>query len=111
MDLGKIQRSYLYRTGGMMLAYSVVMMATAILVGFLASRIGIRFPLRLPPPARPRQYLPRACRRIPSWRTGSESVCVLAIIALLVVQAYCDLALPQYTADIVDIGIGQKGIT
>lgn len=35
---------------------------------------------------------------------------VLAIIALLVVQAYCDLALPQYTADIVDIGIGQKGI-
>ena len=28
---------------------------------------------------------------------------VLAIIALLVVQAYCDLALPQYTADIVDI--------
>ena len=35
---------------------------------------------------------------------------VLAIIALLVVQAYCDLALPQYTADIVDVGIGQKGI-
>ncbi len=35
---------------------------------------------------------------------------VLAIIVLLVVQAYCDLALPQYTADIVDIGIGQKGI-
>lgn len=35
---------------------------------------------------------------------------VLAIIALLIVQAYCDLALPQYTADIVDVGIGQKGI-
>lgn len=35
---------------------------------------------------------------------------VLAIIALLVVQAYCDLALPQYTADIVDVGIGQSGI-
>ena len=35
---------------------------------------------------------------------------VLAIVVLLVVQAYCDLALPQYTADIVDVGIGQKGI-
>lgn len=35
---------------------------------------------------------------------------VLAIIVLLVIQAYCDLALPQYTADIVDVGIGQKGI-
>lgn len=35
---------------------------------------------------------------------------VLAIIALLITQAYCDLALPQYTADIVDVGIGQKGI-
>ena len=34
----------------------------------------------------------------------------LAILALLVVQALCDLALPQYTADIVDIGIGQQGI-
>lgn len=41
----------------------------------------------------------------------SESkIAVIAIIALLVVQAYCDLALPQYTADIVDIGIGQSGI-
>ena len=33
-----------------------------------------------------------------------------AIIALLILQAYCDLALPQFTADIVDIGIGQSGI-
>ena len=32
---------------------------------------------------------------------------VAAILALLIVQALCDLALPQYTADIVDIGIGQ----
>lgn len=32
---------------------------------------------------------------------------VLAIIVLLVVQAYCDLALPQYTSDIVDVGIQQ----
>ncbi|MEG1857522.1 MAG: ABC transporter ATP-binding protein, partial [Pseudoflavonifractor sp.] len=35
---------------------------------------------------------------------------VLAIVALLVVQAYCDLSLPTYTADIVDIGIAQGGI-
>ena len=35
---------------------------------------------------------------------------VLAIIALLIAQAYCDLQLPQYTSDIVDIGIGQGGI-
>lgn len=35
---------------------------------------------------------------------------VLAIIILLVVQAYCDLALPQYTSDIVDVGIQQGGI-
>lgn len=41
----------------------------------------------------------------------SESkAAVAAIIALLFLQAYCDLALPQYTADIVDIGIGQGGI-
>ncbi len=41
----------------------------------------------------------------------SESkISVIAIIALLVIQAYCDLALPQYTANIVDIGIGQSGI-
>lgn len=35
---------------------------------------------------------------------------VLAIIILLIVQAYCDLALPQYTSDIVDVGIQQGGI-
>ncbi len=35
---------------------------------------------------------------------------VLAIIALLIVQAFCDLQLPQYTSDIVDVGIGQGGI-
>lgn len=41
----------------------------------------------------------------------SESkAAVAAIIALLILQAYCDLALPQYTADIVDVGIGQGGI-
>ena len=35
---------------------------------------------------------------------------VLAIIILLIAQAYCDLQLPQYTSDIVDVGIGQGGI-
>lgn len=35
---------------------------------------------------------------------------VLAIIVLLIVQAWCDLALPQYTSDIVDVGIQQGGI-
>ena len=35
---------------------------------------------------------------------------VLAIIVLLVVQAYCDLALPQYMSDIVDIGITRRGM-
>lgn len=32
------------------------------------------------------------------------------IILLLVLQAYCDLSLPQYTSDIVDVGIQQGGI-
>lgn len=35
---------------------------------------------------------------------------VFAIMALLIVQAVCDLALPQFTANIVDVGIGQYGI-
>ncbi len=35
---------------------------------------------------------------------------VVVIFALLMVQAYCDLQLPQYTSDIVDIGIGKGGI-
>ncbi len=35
---------------------------------------------------------------------------VLAVILLLVAEAYCDLALPQYMSDIVDIGIQQGGI-
>ena len=35
---------------------------------------------------------------------------VLAIMLLLVVQAWCDLSLPQYTSDIVDVGIQQGGI-
>ena len=35
---------------------------------------------------------------------------VLAIILLLVIQAMCDLGLPQYMSDIVDVGIQQGGI-
>ena len=34
----------------------------------------------------------------------------LAVVALLVVQAYCDLSLPDYTSKIVDTGIQQGGI-
>lgn len=41
---------------------------------------------------------------------GKSKAAVAAIIMLLILQAYCDLALPQYTADIVDVGIGQGGI-
>ena len=29
----------------------------------------------------------------------------LAVAALLIVQAYCDLSLPDYTSKIVDVGI------
>lgn len=35
---------------------------------------------------------------------------VLLIIALLIVQAMCDLSLPSYTSDIVNIGIQQGGV-
>ena len=41
---------------------------------------------------------------------GEFKAAVIAVIALLVLQAYCDLALPSYTSDIVDVGIGQSGI-
>lgn len=34
----------------------------------------------------------------------------LLVLVLLVVQAICDLALPDYTADIMDTGIMQKGV-
>jgi len=34
----------------------------------------------------------------------------LLVLVLLVVQAVCDLALPDYTADIMDTGIMQKGV-
>ena len=35
---------------------------------------------------------------------------VAAIICVLIVQAYCDLSLPGYTSDIVNVGIQQSGI-
>ena len=38
------------------------------------------------------------------WRS------MLAIIIILFVQAYCDLSLPAYTSDIVNVGIQQGGI-
>ncbi|WP_278885120.1 ABC transporter ATP-binding protein [[Ruminococcus] torques] len=35
---------------------------------------------------------------------------LLAIVAILIVQAYCDLSLPAYTSDIVNVGIQQGGV-
>lgn len=40
----------------------------------------------------------------PYWKS------VIIILALLAVQAFCDLAMPQYTSDIIDIGIQNGGI-
>ena len=37
-------------------------------------------------------------------------VTILAVVALLLVQASCDLALPGYTSNIVDVGIQQGGV-
>lgn len=41
---------------------------------------------------------------IPYWKT------IILIVLLLMVQAYCDLALPQYTSDIIDVGIQNGGV-
>ena len=41
---------------------------------------------------------------LPYWKS------IILIVAVLVIQAYCDLALPTYTADIIDVGIQNKGI-
>lgn len=35
---------------------------------------------------------------------------VFIVLALLIIQAFCDLALPSYTSDIVNVGIQQSGI-
>lgn len=36
---------------------------------------------------------------------------VFVILLVLIVQAYCDLALPGYTSDIVNVGIQQGGVS
>ncbi len=41
---------------------------------------------------------------VPYWKT------VIVILALLLVQATCDLALPSYTSDIIDVGIQKSGV-
>ncbi len=41
---------------------------------------------------------------LPYWKS------VLIIFCLLMVQAFCDLALPQYTSDIIDTGITNGGV-
>ena len=35
---------------------------------------------------------------------------IVIVIALLFVQAWCDLALPSYTSDIIDVGILKSGV-
>lgn len=41
---------------------------------------------------------------------SDHKLAVLIILLLLVIQAFCDLSLPSYTSDIVDVGIQQSGI-
>lgn len=41
---------------------------------------------------------------LPYWKA------VIIIIVLLVVQAWCDLSLPSYTSDIIDVGIQNNGV-
>lgn len=41
---------------------------------------------------------------LPYWRS------ILVIVLFLAVQAFCDLSLPQYTSDIIDVGIQNSGI-
>ena len=41
---------------------------------------------------------------IPYWKS------IIIIFALLFVQAWCDLALPSYTSDIIDVGIQNSGV-
>ena len=40
----------------------------------------------------------------PYWRS------VIIILALLFVQAWCDLSLPSYASDIIDVGIQNRGV-
>ncbi len=41
---------------------------------------------------------------------SKSNLAILTIILLLIVQAYCDLALPTYTSDILNVGLQQGGI-
>ena len=41
---------------------------------------------------------------IPYWKS------IILIVLLLIVQAFCDLSLPTYTADLIDVGIQNKGV-
>lgn len=41
---------------------------------------------------------------------GKHKLAIFAAICCLVVQAYCDLALPTYTSDILNVGLQQGGI-
>ena len=40
-----------------------------------------------------------------------SAAAIIFVVLLLLIQAYCDLALPQYMSNIVNIGIQQGGIT
>ena len=41
---------------------------------------------------------------LPYWKS------VIIIIALLFIQAWCDLSLPAYTSNIIDVGIQNSGV-
>lgn len=41
---------------------------------------------------------------IPYWKS------IIIIVALLFVQAWCDLSLPSYTSDIIDVGVQNNGV-
>ena len=41
---------------------------------------------------------------IPYWKW------ILFIIVFLIIQAFCDLSLPEYTSDIIDVGIQNHGV-
>ena len=41
---------------------------------------------------------------IPYWKM------IICVLVFLVIQAFCDLSLPSYTSDIIDVGIQNKGV-
>ena len=41
---------------------------------------------------------------VPYWKS------MIIVFALLLVQAWCDLSLPEYTSDIIDVGIQNSGV-